>query len=85
MARYTVRPTRSVSALTGVVGLILGIVGLVYFGTRYADGGGSGVPLAFVSLWLVVCLALTGYHLYNALTGKAPALRVIGRDNGPGR
>jgi hypothetical protein len=80
MARYVVRPSRGLSAVTGVAGLVLGLVGLVYFGNRFAAGG-SAVPLAFAGLWLVACLALTGYHLYNAATGREPATRVIERDD----
>jgi hypothetical protein len=66
--------------VTGVVGLVLGLVGLVFFGNQFAAGG-SALPLVFVGLWLVVCLALTGYHLYNAATGRGPATRVVERDD----
>ena len=45
MARYTMRPSRGVSAITAVAGLVLGVVGLAYFGNRLSAGG-SAVPLA---------------------------------------
>jgi hypothetical protein len=80
MARYMVRPSRGLSAVTGVVGLVLAVVGLVFFGYRWADGG-SPVPLVFVGLWLAVCLALTGYHLFNAATGRGPGTGVVERDD----
>jgi hypothetical protein len=85
MAQYTMRPSRSVSTISGVVGLILGIAGLAYFGSRFASSGGSAVPLVFVAVWVAVCFALTGYHLYNAATGRGPATEVIERDDGAGR
>jgi hypothetical protein len=59
------------SAITGVVGLILGALVLMYFGTT----GGSPILLAFVGLWVLVCIALVSYHLQNALTGNAPPIR----------
>jgi hypothetical protein len=37
--------------------------------------------LVFVGLWLVVCLALTGYHLSNAATGRGPATGGVERDD----
>jgi len=80
MARYLVRPSRGLSAVTGVVGLVLGLVGLVVFGNRFAAGS-SAIPLIFVGLWLAVCLALTGYHLYNAATGRGPATEVVERED----
>jgi hypothetical protein len=80
MSRYTVRPSRGLSALTGVVGLILGLLAIGYFLNR----GSSGISLAFVGLWLVGCLALTAYHLFNAATGKGPPIRVIHRDDDQG-
>jgi hypothetical protein len=84
MARYTIRPSRGVSATTAVAGLVLGVVGLAYFGSQFSAGG-SAVPLVFVGLWLAVCLALTGYHLYNAATDRGPATGVIRLDDGAGR
>jgi hypothetical protein len=80
MAQYLMRPSRGLSAVTGVVGLVLGLVGMAFFGQQVAAGG-SAVPLGVVGLWLVACLALTVYHLYNAAPGRGPATRVIERDD----
>jgi hypothetical protein len=71
MARYSIRPSRGISVITGILGLILGILVLVYFGTT----GGSTLLLVFVGLWLLVCIALISYHVDNALTGNAPPIR----------
>ena len=38
MARYAVRPSRGLSAMTGLVRLGLGVVGLVFFGKQFAAG-----------------------------------------------
>lgn len=64
--RRGIRPSKWVSALVVVMGL--GMAGVGIFLLLFT--GAHPVP---VVIWIVVVLGVTGYHLFNLFTDRAPS------------
>ena len=52
-----------------VVGFFMLIFGVFFFATATKDGDAPGPVIAFVAIWLLICLAGIVYNLINATSG----------------
>src|SRR5215831_15429315 len=76
--RYKLRPSPAMSAIGAIIGIIV-----LIFGIGVMSRAREFHP--FLILWIAVGVFIVGYHLINALSGRAPATTIIESEDEPSK